>query len=133
MRPSRRTTFRSEPYRLLIDRVGEGGLADALLAKWLADPDGGAHWVELADKVYRAEGEPPKEARGRMEYEATAKELQVLQAVARGKKQADVAVELKLSIDTIKTHLKRLRIKWGMRGSTLVALVDEGRRRGVIQ
>ena len=47
-------------YRQLAHRIGEGALADALLAKWLADPDADGQWHLLMDAVLDAEPGKPR-------------------------------------------------------------------------
>lgn len=45
----------------------------------------------------------------------TPREREVLRAAARGLEDAEIAAELFLSIDTVKTYLRRLRAKLGAR------------------
>ena len=52
---------RATEYAHLVSDYGPGRLADALLAKWLSDPDAGEQWLHLsmivagADAIYDAE------------------------------------------------------------------------------
>jgi hypothetical protein len=42
---------RADAYRQLVERYGEGRVADALLAKWRADPEGDAAFNRLAVRI----------------------------------------------------------------------------------
>lgn len=43
---------RVEAWRTLVERHGAGNVADALLAKWLADPDAADQWANLGAAVF---------------------------------------------------------------------------------
>jgi hypothetical protein len=48
------TPSKAVAYRLLVERYGCGRVADALLAKWLADGDAEAKWERLAAVAFEA-------------------------------------------------------------------------------
>ena len=47
-------------YRQLAEHIGEGALADALLARWLRDPDADGQWLMLAEAVADARPGVPR-------------------------------------------------------------------------
>ncbi len=67
----------------------------------------------------------------RLGQELTAREVQVLALLARGLSDAQIAAELVLSEDTVKTHVRRLTAKFGVRNRT--AAVAQGYERGLLR
>jgi two-component system nitrate/nitrite response regulator NarL len=59
---------------------------------------------------------------GADEVELTARELTVLDGVARGMTNREIAAELFLSVDTVKTHARRLYAKLGVTNRTQAAM-----------
>lgn len=59
---------------------------------------------------------------GADEVELTARELTVLDGVARGMTNREIADELFLSVDTVKTHARRLYAKLGVTNRTQAAM-----------
>jgi hypothetical protein len=49
---------RAAAYRSLVDGYGCGRVADALLAKWLADDDAEEKWERLAAVAFEAASQP---------------------------------------------------------------------------
>ena len=47
-------------YRQLAAQIGEGRLADAILAKWLADTDADEQWLLLAEAICDARPGVPR-------------------------------------------------------------------------
>jgi DNA-binding NarL/FixJ family response regulator len=60
--------------------------------------------------------------------ELTARELDVMRLVATGRSNAELAAELSLSEQTIKTHVSRILAKLGLRDRTqiVVAAYESG-------
>lgn len=69
-----------------------------------------------------------------MAKEITAREVEVLQAMADGMGNEEIGAILFISADTVKVHAKRISIKLGVTGrcSTRAASVAEAFRRGLI-
>lgn len=61
----------------------------------------------------------------------SARETQVLQCVANGMTDREVSVELGISIETVKSHVRRMRRKLGV--SNRATAVAQGLRQGIIQ
>ena len=78
---------------------------------------------------------PPDVAANLAEYLAddalTAREIEVLQLVAAGNRNRDVATRLSISEDTVKVHVKHVMEKLGARDRTEAVVVAA--RRGIIQ
>lgn len=56
----------------------------------------------------------------------SARELSILMLLAKGHTKGDVAAELELSEDTIKTHMSRLRSRWHARSTAeMVAIAKD--------
>ena len=54
------------------------------------------------------------------------RELQVLELLADGATKPEVAVQLGLSVNTVQTHMKRLRSRWSARSTAhLVAMAKD--------
>jgi DNA-binding NarL/FixJ family response regulator len=93
------------PNRLL-DAVRLGAAGDALLA-----PSITRRLIEQFTRAARpAPGEIPEAL-----AELTARELGVLRLVARGMSNAEIAAELVLGENTVKTHVARMLGKLGLR------------------
>jgi two-component system nitrate/nitrite response regulator NarL len=69
-----------------------------------------------------------QDARG---AELTVRETEVLEGIARGQSNAEIARELYLTIDTIKTHACRLYRKLGARDRAHAVAI--GMREGIIE
>lgn len=83
--------------------------------------------VALVTSIPRPEGQPPRfllearrngepegtPARARYGMTLTARELEVLQHVAAGLQNAEIAAELFLSVETVRTHVKNMLRKLG--------------------
>jgi DNA-binding NarL/FixJ family response regulator len=55
------------------------------------------------------------------------REVEVLELVARGKRNKEIAESLGLGQDTVQTHLKRLFVKLGVNDRTAAVTVAIGR------
>jgi DNA-binding NarL/FixJ family response regulator len=62
--------------------------------------------------------------------ELTEREQEVLELIAAGKNNPEIAAKLCLSIDTVKTHVRRIMGKLG--GRNRARLVDLGWRHGLL-
>ena len=123
---------RIEGYRHLRDRYGEGALADALLAKWVNDPDGDHKWVELWDDVHagrrlRHAGRGPVRLPRRV-----LKRLALLWYVSNGRTLRAAAAELGVPHETAKGELRELRQELGLSGVSQDCLVAYAIREGLI-
>lgn len=106
---------------------GEGRLADALLAKWLADPEAASSWARLADDVDGAVGSVPAPPRARVTRWQV-----VLWRLSQGWSREQVAEAHGVSLETVKQQLKYARKALGVVGASQPALVAAALRRGVI-
>lgn len=109
---------------------GEGRVADALLAKWLADPEADGAWHRLLDDMI-AVRQPRARLRavngGRPPRTAVA-----LWWLSLGLSEAAVAEHMGISVDTVKTYVQRARRELGVTGGTQPHLIATAIRRGVI-
>ncbi len=107
--------FDHEIYR---DRAFELG-ADAYVTK-------GARFADLRDLLLSGNDEPDVSAKGNRQIwrrskraqsvrlTLTGRELQVVRALAAGRREKDVAEELDISVSSVGTYLKRAMIKTGI-------------------
>ena len=79
----------------------------------------------------RAQGGAPLEAAGHPLDALTARELEVLQELAKGRSNAEIASALYLSLETVKTHLKALMLKLHAKDRTQAVLISL--RRGLVR
>ena len=125
------TTFDLDEYVFGALRAGASGflLKDApeeqLLAAIRIAADGGAIFspgvtTRLIER-FAALAEP--EAASPELGELTARELEVLKLLARGRTNAEIAAELVVSDHTVKTHVARILSKLGLRDRTQAVIV----------
>jgi DNA-binding NarL/FixJ family response regulator len=141
--------YQRETYRALINAVGEGALADKLLAKWLQDDgEGTAKFINLATDMYRVDldsltamevqrqevrrhelserlngGTQPSEVR-RWEV--------VLWYASLGYQNEAIAAQLHCGVETVKHHLRTARNELNLVGASLTKLVAVAIRQGII-
>lgn len=96
-------------YRVLAERFGEGRLADALLAKWLADPEADEQWAHLKVAIDYEIPIPPK---------LTRMEVLLLELVARGLYLEDAALETGKALSTLKTQMATAMRRLGAQTAT---------------
>lgn len=81
--------------------------------------------------VHIVEGHAPRSPKRRWQWDTlTPREVEVAQLVAQGRRNAEIARELHISILTVETHLKHIYSKLNIRSRTELArvlrdLVDE--------
>ena len=100
---------------------GRGMLSPAVVKRVVAE------FARQADAAAAApagnsRGERPTPAELEVAASVTRRELEVLQALARGLSDSDIAAELHIETSTIKGHLSHLRAKTGMRNRTQLLL-----------
>jgi DNA-binding CsgD family transcriptional regulator len=91
-------------YRRLVRRFGEGSVGDAILAKWLSDPDGRAAFERLLVAIVGAPDEPVRR-NGAEPLALTPSELRVVRLLANGMREKEVAATLGRSVHTIKRQI----------------------------
>ena len=131
-------------YKALIEHVGEGSLADALLAKWLDDPDGDKGWENLATDMYHVRHNTKfalKEARSReltnngggtRKVSSVPRWKVVLWYLSMGYQPKAIAVQLQCSTETIKTHIKYAQRDLKLPKKSVTYLVAMAIRKGII-
>lgn len=83
----------------------------------------GTRLVESLERVHRGERIGPPNSRGqRGPTVLTEREREVLALMAKGASNREIAAELYLSVDTVKTHARHLFGKLGVANRTLAAL-----------
>lgn len=109
---------------------GEGRLADALLAKWLADPEADGAWHRLLDDmvVVRRPRARLRAVNGRRPPRTAV----ALWWLSLGLSEQEAAEQMGISVFTLKTYVRRARRELGVTGGTLPLLVATAYRRGVI-
>lgn len=55
--------------------------------------------------------------------DVTAREMQILKLLVKGLSNKQIAAELDLSVDTVKTHIRRILSKLNARGRTQAAVI----------
>jgi DNA-binding NarL/FixJ family response regulator len=93
------------PPEQLVDGIRAVAAGDALLAPSVTR--------RLIEEFVRSGSAPPRPAAGLSEL--TARELEVLRAIARGLSNAEIAAELVVSETTVKTHVAHLLMKLDVR------------------
>jgi DNA-binding NarL/FixJ family response regulator len=93
------------PPEQLVDGIRAVAAGDALLAPSVTR--------RLIEEFVRSGSTPPRPAAGLSEL--TARELEVLRAIARGLSNAEIAAELVVSETTVKTHVAHLLMKLDVR------------------
>jgi DNA-binding CsgD family transcriptional regulator len=143
--------YEVDTYKKLIKEIGEGALADRLLAKWMADDDISG-FVNLADAMYRmdvdantatAKGVKRDERRrpfhsvsnGRLNREPEPEIPRwkvILWYLSMGYTPEQVAGQLHCGLETVKHHLRKARTSLGLEQVSTTNVVAEAIRKGVI-
>lgn len=104
-------------------------LTQALTLSYISPP----HPVRIGDPsqvwLY-AEADPPGARRPTAAAELTARELQILRHISQGKTNPQIARELFLATDTVKTHSRKLFRKLGVHSRS--AAINAAWRRGIL-
>jgi DNA-binding CsgD family transcriptional regulator len=90
-------------YRLLVRRFGEGRVGDAVLAKWLSDPDGSDAFERLFVSIVSTDEFPP--GGGIEPRTLPPSELRALRLLANGLREKEIAASLGRSPYTIKRQI----------------------------
>lgn len=107
------------------EHMGEGALADALLARWMADPDAEYQWARLWARVEVA---PVTEV-----SMLPSKQMEVVQHLAAGRTLRDAAREMGLPYRVMANLLAGARKHLGLeRGCDFGLLVSECGRLGLL-
>jgi DNA-binding NarL/FixJ family response regulator len=106
--------LKDAPADRLLDAIRVAAAGDALLAPAIT-----RRLVERFTAVARPLDATPPERLAAL----TARELQVLRLIARGRSNAEIAGELVLGENTIKTHVSRVFAKLGLRDRTQAVVV----------
>ena len=117
---------RAEGYKQLVQRFGEGAVADRLLAKWVADPDADEKWERL-DAAVKVTNGVASDPRARV-Y----KYWVILWKISLGWKEPALAEEMGVSIWTIKREVWYARRTLGLVGKPLPVVVATAIRQGHI-
>jgi len=138
---------RVEGYKKLVQKFGEGRLADAILAKWLSDPDATDQWVHLAGDVFQKEvshdqtarNQPTKIRRGdklhplsvpRNPGGLSERQIEILEMYAAGMSDNEIAEALNLTYNQVKNATKLARRELSAVSTTHA--VAKAIRKGVI-
>lgn len=116
-----------------LERAGEIGV-DGVISKTST----AAELVDALERVAAGErvglGTVVKGERSRQNgVDLTAREQEVLALLALGKSNAEIAHELFLSVDTIKTHVRRVFTKLGVNNRTQAAMRAVDPRNGILR
>jgi DNA-binding NarL/FixJ family response regulator len=106
--------LKDAPADRLLDAVRVAASGDALLAPAITR--------RLVER-FTAAARPPDAAPPERLADLTARELQVLQLIARGRSNAEIAGDLILGENTIKTHVSRIFAKLGLRDRAQAVVV----------
>jgi DNA-binding NarL/FixJ family response regulator len=98
--------LKDAPAARLLDAIRVAAAGDALL-----EPSITRRLIEQFARVAAPDGDDPPEAVASL----TARELEVLRLLARGLSNAEIATELVLGEQTVKTHVGRILAKLGLR------------------
>lgn len=109
---------------------GEGRLADALLAKWLADPEAEGAWHRLLDDMVAVRR--PRVGLRAVHGRRPPRTAVALWWLSLGLSEQEVAEHMGISVATVKTYVQRARRELGVVGGTQAHLVAVAFRRGVI-
>lgn len=114
----------SEELLRAIRTVGHGGVAvDQAIVKRLMS----AYPGEIADKI----GDSPAESGGARNPSPldvlTPRETEVVELIAEGKSNAEIAQDLVLSLPTVKSHVRNILFKLGVRDRLQAALLVQQR------
>jgi DNA-binding NarL/FixJ family response regulator len=106
--------LKDAPADRLLDAIRVAAAGDALLAPAIT-----RRLVERFTAAARPlDGAPPAQL-----AELTARELEVLRLIARGRSNAEIAAELVLGENTVKTHVSRVFAKLGLRDRAQAVVV----------
>lgn len=105
-------------------------MADALLAKWLADPEADAAWHRLLDDMVSVRR--PRVRLRAVDGRRPPRTAVALWWLSLGLSEAAVAEHMGISVDTVKTYVRRARGELGVTGGTQPHLIAVAFRRGVI-
>jgi len=113
-----------------VHRAIEAGVMGYLLKDSVPDA-----LIQVVRDVHAGHRSLPREVEAVLEYRAshpslTYREFQVLQLLATGKRNKEIAAELGISNDTASAHIKSIFLKFGVHDRT--AALAEGIRRGII-
>jgi DNA-binding NarL/FixJ family response regulator len=117
---------------VIVSGTGRRGQHRAAIAGVRAVPAVGRLAAELAALAHtlREHGVPTPRTPTDPGVQLTERELQVLRGMSQGKSNGQIARELYLSEDTVKTHARRLFRKLGVRDRAQA--VAHGFRRGLV-
>lgn len=120
-------------YRKLIAAYGEDRVADALLAKWLADPDADRQWLRLAMSVARAKmPEKPLPLPRRKVPPSRQRHMVALWHLVNGHRDAGIAEHMGITLYTARQYVKVAREQLGLVGAPRALLAAEALRRGIV-
>ena len=119
---------KAEGYKQLVERFGEGEVADRLLAKWLTDADSAEELDHLAAVVTLTNGVAPR----RTYRQRPKKYWVVLWYFSMGYRASAIAEQLGIGTETVKQEIKYARRQLGVAGKPLPHVVAAAIREGRI-
>lgn len=115
-----------------MERFGPGRVADAILDKWLTDPEADSSWFNLAADLQRVEVYP--EILGEKPPRVPAPRMQkvCLWYLSNGYTEDMVADQIGIAKETVKEYLKRFRLKHNLVGAPMPQVIAFALRHQII-
>jgi LuxR family maltose regulon positive regulatory protein len=120
----------ADEHRFTRSVLVDGGALDDVLRHTLRRASSGSHRAALAQRLRSRTPAPRRNADSSTAFPPSSRELEILRYLATGLSNREIAAELYISLNTMKTHVRSLYRRLGV--SSRSQAVAAGRARGLL-